>query len=211
VASLVDANGVLQARGMLERQLLLRRVDVADIRRELDAQFNRFLDFGCRPTHIDSHQHMHTFPAVFDALAEIAVREGLPLRMPWRWPGPQRRGWKKRVRAMGMEWMLRRNARRWNGRLLSNTGLCSLFDLTYRPEDIATPLYERLLRVYGSGVVELMVHPAEVDDELQSMTRITEFSARENEWLKTPELKRIAQANGFELTNYSDARLWNDA
>jgi chitin disaccharide deacetylase len=211
VPSLVDANGLFYARGVMEFKLLLRRVDVADIRRELNAQFDHFLNFGRRPTHIDSHQNMHAFPVFFDVLAEIAVREGLPIRMPWRWPGPQRRDWKRRIRTGGMQWLLRRNARHWHGRIHGNTGLCSLFDLTYRPEDIATPLYERLLRAYDSGVVELVVHPAEVDDELRSMSRITKFSARENEWLKTPELKRIAQANGFELTNYADARLWKDA
>ena len=211
VSSLLDASGRLQARGLLERKLLLRRIDPADLRRELNAQFDRFVGFGRRPTHIDSHQHMHIFPAVFDALAEIAVRESLPVRMPWRWPGPQRRGWKKRVRAFGMEWMLRRNARRWPGRIRTNAGLCSLFDLTYQPADIASPLYRSLLEVYRQGAVELMVHPAEVDDELRSMTRITEFSARENEWLRSPDLARIAESLGYRLTNYADARLWHAA
>lgn len=37
-----------------------------EITRELDCQFNRFVDlFGREPTHIDSHHHVHMIPALF--------------------------------------------------------------------------------------------------------------------------------------------------
>lgn len=53
-----------------------------EIARELDCQFNRFVDlFGREPTHIDSHHHVHMIPAIFPLVAEFARRKGVALRM----------------------------------------------------------------------------------------------------------------------------------
>jgi len=239
VPTLVDREGRFHPRAALERRLLLGRVAAADIRRELEAQFTRFLAWGRRPSHVDSHQHLHAFPLVFDALAELATREGLPMRLPWRWPGPSGRdvrpgaegahapgleaggseclrlgargaesprlgglGWRRRLRALGLEALVARNERRWAGRLRTNSGFCSLFDLTDRPEAIGTALYERLLGVYRGGLVELMVHPAEVDEDLRAATRITRFSAKEYAWLLSGALPRLATRLGMGLTDY---------
>ena len=41
-----------------------------EIARELDCQFNRFVDlFGREPTHLDSHHHVHMIPAIFPLVA----------------------------------------------------------------------------------------------------------------------------------------------
>ena len=53
-----------------------------EIARELDCQFNRFVDlFGREPTHIDSHHHVHMIPAIFPLVAEFARRKGVALRV----------------------------------------------------------------------------------------------------------------------------------
>lgn len=209
VSTLVDADGRFFSRHILERRLLLGRVDAADIRRELMAQFARFLAFGRRPTHIDSHQHMHAFPSLFNPLAELAETEGLPLRMPWPWPGVCRMGPRRRLRTLVLRAMLRRNSARLGGRLRQNTGFCSLFDRIDNPDEIETMLYDRLLAPYSSGLVELMVHPAEVDDALRALTRITPFSERESAWLMTGEMPRLAKRLGLRMTSYADESLWH--
>ncbi|HDR2843532.1 TPA: chitin disaccharide deacetylase [Enterobacter sichuanensis] len=53
-----------------------------EIARELDCQFNRFVDlFGREPTHIDSHHHVHMIPAIFPLVAEFAQRKGVAMRV----------------------------------------------------------------------------------------------------------------------------------
>lgn len=53
-----------------------------EIARELDCQFNRFVDlFGRDPTHIDSHHHVHMIPAIFPLVAEFAARKGVAMRV----------------------------------------------------------------------------------------------------------------------------------
>jgi chitin disaccharide deacetylase len=53
-----------------------------EIARELDGQFNRFIDlFGREPTHIDSHHHVHMIPAIFAIVADFAQRKGVAMRV----------------------------------------------------------------------------------------------------------------------------------
>ena len=53
-----------------------------EIARELDCQFNRFVDvFGREPTHIDSHHHVHMIPEIFPLVAEFAQRKGVAMRV----------------------------------------------------------------------------------------------------------------------------------
>ncbi len=91
-----------------------------------------------------------------------------------------------------------------------NSGFCSLFDQADDPANIGTALYERLLSAYSSGIVELMVHPAEVDDALRSATRITRFSEPEYAWLRSGELPKLASRLGLHMTNYADKHLWDE-
>lgn len=47
------------------------------IEKEIDAQFKRLLEAGIRPSHVDSHHHLHMHPAVFRVTCAIARKYGL--------------------------------------------------------------------------------------------------------------------------------------
>ncbi|SEI56498.1 hypothetical protein SAMN04244572_00870 [Azotobacter beijerinckii] len=47
---------------------------------ELQAQWQRCLDHGVRPTHLDSHQHVHNIWPIGEQLARFAAAQGVPLR-----------------------------------------------------------------------------------------------------------------------------------
>jgi predicted glycoside hydrolase/deacetylase ChbG (UPF0249 family) len=64
------------------RQLLLcnfrgRRQLLDQIRRECEAQLSLALDYGVRPTHVDSHQHVHMNPAIFSTIEQLLPRYGI--------------------------------------------------------------------------------------------------------------------------------------
>lgn len=67
-----------------------RRVDPADVRRELTAQIERLGAIGRPLTHIDTHQHLHMWPLVRDVVLELAQVHGIgAIRVPWsRKSGP---------------------------------------------------------------------------------------------------------------------------
>ncbi len=75
--SLLDAGG----RFIRDRERLAHAGEPGEIREELQAQARRFEQaLGRRPSHLDSHYHVHRHPAVFEAALELAASLAVPLR-----------------------------------------------------------------------------------------------------------------------------------
>ena len=52
-----------------------------EITQELVSQYLRFIElFGRKPTHLDSHHHVHMFPQIFPIVARFAAEQGIALR-----------------------------------------------------------------------------------------------------------------------------------
>ncbi len=69
--------------GYLDRDLtrLAGRASAADIHREARAQLDRFRELlGSKPTHFDSHQHLHSLPVAIEPVAALARDIGVPVR-----------------------------------------------------------------------------------------------------------------------------------
>ena len=84
VASLVDGKGDFCASYpvFLRRYLqgTIRRDEVA---RELAAQIEKVTQAGIRPTHLDSHQHLHVVPGISAIVLDLARRFAIPaVRIP---------------------------------------------------------------------------------------------------------------------------------
>ncbi len=48
-----------------------------EITQELASQYLRFIElFGRKPTHLDSHHHVHMFPQIFPIVARFAAERG---------------------------------------------------------------------------------------------------------------------------------------
>lgn len=205
VCSLLRPDGSFLSRGQLILGALSGRLVAAHVVAELEAQLRRMRSWGLSPSHFDSHQHVHAIPLIFKALAEAARREGVPLRLPLQWPGRIKgKGFKRRLSEQALRWLLERSRRHLPQEVPVNDGLCSLFDLGISAESIAPTAYFRLLDAYDAGVIELMVHPAEVDAELASLTAITGVSACEDQLLRTAFLKDYLSSRGALLINYRD-------
>ncbi|MFY2763024.1 carbohydrate deacetylase [Arenimonas sp. MALMAid1274] len=206
VGSLVGADGKFHPRGQLARRLLLGRVDRAHITRELEAQYARCVALGIVPTHVDSHQHAHAFPPVFDAVATLCARQGIPVRMPWllELPGSQP-SLGRSLRQGVLRRMLRRNQRTWQGRVAWNQGLGSLFDLGVIPAQPTLADYRRVLAAAGEGTFELMVHPVRDASAVQGLTAIGHISEAEWRLLTQPGLPELARDMGFALGHYRSA------
>jgi chitin disaccharide deacetylase len=51
-----------------------------DIEKEWEAQIERFLVSGLKPTHLDSHHNVHGHPVAFPVAIRLASKYGLPIR-----------------------------------------------------------------------------------------------------------------------------------
>lgn len=53
----------------------------AAVRAELEAQWQRCVEHGVRPSHIDSHQHVHNLWPIAPIVARFAASKGVPVRL----------------------------------------------------------------------------------------------------------------------------------
>lgn len=114
----------------------------AAIDAELEAQWQRCLAQGVRPTHIDSHQHIHHVWPVGLRFARFAAGKGVPLRLARLLNSP---------RALGGHTL------RTLYKGLLNRRLRSLAGLTV--DHVCTPADLRDQRVPACGTLELITHP----------------------------------------------------
>lgn len=205
VPTLVDENGCFRPRRATEQRAFSGRLRTADIRRELHGQLERFRSFGLEPTHVDSHQHIHLFPAVFNVLAEFCVEQSLPLRIPWVWQPSIKISLKRRLRMWVLKRLIQRNMQGWGAQLKVNHSLASVFDLGVAPEQIDIDSYRTILQACHESPLELMVHPARIDAEHSAMTRISAVSAAEYKVLSAGQLGPLTTELGYELTHFGKA------
>jgi chitin disaccharide deacetylase len=84
VPTLIDARNRFPASAFVFAYRYFRgQVDLGEIHRELDAQIRRVFDAGLAVSHLDSHQHIHMLPGVFDITVRLAREYAIPaLRIP---------------------------------------------------------------------------------------------------------------------------------
>jgi len=157
---LTGPDGVFKDRPTLVKRTMNGQVTPADIRRELELQLSRARELGVRITHVDSHQHVHMVPRIFQAMRPVLEAEDLPVRLVDPPAGAVLASWKRPKKALkqGLNGTFAaRNRCSVSGR--TNDALVSIHDLDFSgPYDAAT--YRDLLKpVRADQVVELMVHP----------------------------------------------------
>ena len=79
VPTLVDRRGRLPLswRQLLPR-VTARRIDLADVERELSAQIEAAVQAGLVIDHLNSHQHVHMFPGIRTVVVDLAQRFDIP-------------------------------------------------------------------------------------------------------------------------------------
>lgn len=104
---------------------------------ELRAQWQRCLEHGVQPSHLDSHQHVHTIWPIYELVARFAAEQGVPLRLARNLGGNI--GPAKRLFKMLLNQRLRRLA-----------GRCA--------EHVCTPADLRDQPLPAQGTLEVIVH-----------------------------------------------------
>ena len=211
VAPIADLRGMVTSDGWLPpsygvfaRQFLGKRFGAREARIEIGAQIERVLSAGIQPTHIDSHQHLHMFPGIFDIVVEAAVGAAIPvIRVPLERGGPGPSGLS--MRAI-QTWMLSRISR---SRLeqVRQAGLHTadwFWGLGVSGQMNETNLMT-VLRDLRPGVNEIMCHPGisdpataerypwgySWDDELAALT--------------SDSIRRFVESNDIRLCSFADA------
>ncbi|XTZ39224.1 chitin disaccharide deacetylase [Salmonella enterica] len=153
-----------------------------EIAGELACQYQRFITlFGRKPTHLDSHHHIHMLPQLFPLVANFAAQHGIALRL-------ERQGF---IQQRDLPQALR-----------SSQGFSSEF----YGDEVSEKLFLKLLDASlerGEKSLEVMCHPAFIDNSLIQSSycypRLTEL-----EVLTSASLKKAIIARGYRLGTFAD-------
>lgn len=75
--TIVDVHGRFRKLSFYESAF---NIELAEVYDEWKAQIERFLSFGIKPTHLDSHHHINTYKGIQDVFCRLAEEYQLPVR-----------------------------------------------------------------------------------------------------------------------------------
>ena len=190
--TLVDETGRFpRTSGEFIRRAFLGRISWDEVEREIAAQIARFQKTELRFSHLDSHQHVHMFPSVFQIVRRLTRgMDNVWIRNP---AGP----WRKSPHA---------SLGRWAQRLGLNLTCLAARGLRERRQlQMPDGLYgfevsgcltrsalKQILRRIPDGLYELICHPGE--DDADTQTRYSHWGyqwAEELKALTAPETQVV--------------------
>ncbi|MYB50851.1 MAG: ChbG/HpnK family deacetylase [Acidobacteriia bacterium] len=170
--------------------------------RELQAQIEALLAHGVRPSHLDTHQHVHLLPVVLEAVVTLADR----FRIPWiRKPFDTPLGMAPVLRA-GLALAIRPWRIPFEERL--RRARCRTSD--YFAGFVGTGAMDArwlvaLLTGLPGGTGELMCHPGICGPYLRRAdTRLKQSREREMRALCSDEVRQAVAERGIELLSFRD-------
>ena len=212
-SSLVDENGKLSGgTEQLLLKLARRKLKLADVEREWEAQIERIRAAGISPTHLDGHKHVHMLPGLFPIALKLAKQfaigairissEASSLRAALSGKSGKDASVKLKqgIQARGLK-LLSGDARK----LANKAGIeatdyfCGIAQTGVLSRDGVLDLLETL----PEGATELMCHPGYADDDLAaSATRLQESRATELAILTDTTVRKSVASHGIRLINY---------
>jgi hopanoid biosynthesis associated protein HpnK len=204
--TLVDETGRFpRTSGEFFRRAFLGRIRWDEVEREIAAQIERFQNTGLRLSHLDSHQHLHMFPPVFQIVRRLTSgMQSVWIRNPagpWRKSPDVRMG--RWIRGLGLN-LTCLSARALNGRPLPQ-----MPDGMYGFEVsgcLTRRALEQILRKIPDGLYELVCHPGQ--DDVDTRTRYSHWRyqwAEELKALTAPETQVVLKEHGIALTSFARA------
>jgi chitin disaccharide deacetylase len=201
--TLVDESGRLpRTSGEFLRRALLARISWDEVEREIAAQIARFQNTGLRLSHLDSHQHLHMFPPVFQIVRRLTRgMDNVWIRNP---AGP----WRKSPDVRMGRWVQRLSL---NLTCVSTQALLGL-RVPQMPDGmygfevggcLTRSALEQILRKIPDGLYELICHPGE--DDADTPRRYGHWGyrwAEELEALTAPETRAVLKEQGIALSSF---------
>ena len=183
------------------RRYAMGGVNLSDVRDECSAQIHRFLDMGLQPSHLDSHQHMHLLPGIFEIVQELAVKFDIKrLRIA-------RGGWVDSLHAgvggAAME-VLSRRGQRMIRRQPNDLYHCDHFLGARYSCRLNKQVLLGLIDQVEEGSSELMCHPGRYNEELLRDHPWGSNWQLELDALTDPEVKERVRQRKIDIVGHMD-------
>lgn len=198
IPSLLTSDGRFPSARAMVRCLVMHRLARKEVEREWAAQIEAALDAGARPTHLDTHCHLHGLPPFADVMMELARRYDVPSIRPARAGFIFQPPALSCVRYVHPSWHVLRSDATPPGQPDRFTVLTVLGRLkTQRP-------LINLIRALPPGATELVCHPGYVDAELRALDPLTAPREREMLILGRPAFRTLLEREGVRLVRRAE-------
>jgi chitin disaccharide deacetylase len=188
VSQLVDSNGFFFKKDSGERPLTesgfidLTSLPEAEILTEFEAQLYKSINLGIKPSHLDSHHHIHSDPKALSCLIYLAQKNKLAIRSI----------------SESMCQKLRESG------IITNDYFEGRF---FGKKFVTVSMLTSIIRDLKPGITELMCHPGEISNELKSISGYTSDRENELEVLKNVQVRNELSMTNVELIGWRDAVL----
>ncbi|MFO1442089.1 chitin disaccharide deacetylase [Bacillus sp. Bva_UNVM-123] len=160
-------------------ETLLHTAKLSEVEKEFISQIEKFHSFGLVPTHLDSHHHIHGHDKIYPVVEKIAALYHLPIRKVSADPNHS------------------------SNRLLQTV---QFFSHKFYGDDLSISLFLDLLEEFaGYETVELMCHPAFIDEPLLAGSSYALQRVRELSILTDPSIREAIAAKKMKLVTYKEA------
>jgi len=200
--ALADDDGMMRSTGpSVLIACMLRPGGLDAVEAECDAQIRWVLDHGLRPTHLDSHRHVHAFPPVFARVAGLARRYDIRFIRRHREVLPGR-GWPAAPAQQRRVAVLSNVLGLCNARLAAGVRHADATWGVAHTGRIDAGWLIRAADSIGPGLTEIMTHPGAGDDLAPGETRLRASRRAELLALCDPAVKDAFRRNGIERVHY---------
>lgn len=205
--TLVDESGRFpRTSGEFFRRAFLGRINWEEVERELAAQFARFQQTGLQLSHVDSHQHLHMFPPIFQIVSRLT------LRMDNVWVRNAASPWGKSSPVPIRRWLeqLGLNLACLSARALRGPRVPPMPDgmLGFEVSGCLTSAaLAQIVRKIPDGLYELVCHPGEEDVATRKQYSHWRYDwAKELDTLTAPETRAALNQEQIALTSFAALR-----
>jgi predicted glycoside hydrolase/deacetylase ChbG (UPF0249 family) len=173
------------------------------IETELAAQIQWVIERAIKPTHLDSHKHIHSFPPIFKIVCRLAKRFGIPaVRCTYEpkqvsktpWPATDANS---RKRAAMVRIMAKMN--RWQNPAFFKTD--ALLGVAHTG-NINIDFFKAVSLYNTASRAEVMTHPGYTDGLDAGTTRLVKQRQIELEAICSETTKRYFKEAGIKLVHY---------
>jgi len=203
-----SATGEFYSLAKLLAAASLGMLDESDVERECLAQIDRMTRAGFPPTHLDSHRHVHTHPAIYPAVLRAVQARRIPyLRVPCEPLDDAPAAWgatfKKSLSLLSTR---RPNRTTAAGNLTDRRGqhITGFVGISVRGGRSYTARLFELIRDLPDGTTELMTHPGYADVALALRDNYTVERETELSVLCSHEFRELLRECKVSLINFGD-------
>jgi predicted glycoside hydrolase/deacetylase ChbG (UPF0249 family) len=152
-------------------------LDFDEIKSEYEAQIQKVINAGIQPSHFDSHHHTHNHPEIIKILLVLMKKYGV-----------------KGLRQIG-ENMLSTQ--------INKVRTTDYFEQGFYEDKISFNHLKEMIEDFKGSSMEIMVHPAYIDNALCKLTSYHQKRMIEMETLASNELMEFLTKGSYEVTSFS--------